>query len=272
MSPGPPSGKFGEPPFGYPWRRPVRATGTSATCGRPVRAARTSSPYERPVRAGRRAHDRGGRRGTMRIGIIGAGRIGSTLARHFAGIGHEVALANSRGPETLAELVAGIDGPIRAVTAEEAGRFGQVVVVSVPYGHLRDLPLSELRDKVVIDTGNYYPERDGHEPDLDDDSTTSSEKVRAATDSNLVKAFNSIYWETLRDRGRPKGDPARLAIAISGDDEEAVAVVAGLIRDIGFDPVNAGHLGGGGRKHQAGSPLYGVELSAGELDARLHSA
>ncbi|MET9552002.1 NAD(P)-binding domain-containing protein [Streptomyces sp. NPDC006645] len=208
----------------------------------------------------------------MRIGIIGAGRIGSTLARHFAGIGHDVALANSRGPETLTELVAGIGGPLRAVSAEEAARFGQVVVVSIPYGHIRDLPAARMRDKVVIDTCNYYPQRDGHEPDLDDDSTTSSEKVRALTDSNLVKAFNAINWQTLRDRGRPKGDPDRLAIPISGDDEEAVAVVAGLIRDIGFDPVNAGHLGGGGRKHQPGTDVYGVELSAHELDARLHSS
>ncbi|MET4920764.1 NAD(P)-binding domain-containing protein [Streptomyces sp. PSRA5] len=206
----------------------------------------------------------------MRIGIIGAGHIGSTLARHFAGIGHDVALANSRGPETLAELVDGIDGPVRAVDAEEAARFGQVVVVSIPYGRVGELPTAELRDKVVIDTCNYYPARDGHEPDLDDDATTSSEKVRAATDSNLVKAFNAIGWQILRDRGRPKGDPARLAIPISGDDEEAVAVVAGLIRDIGFDPVNAGHLGGGGRKHQPGTDTYVVELSAHELDARLH--
>lgn len=208
----------------------------------------------------------------MRIGIIGAGHIGSTLARHFAGIGHDVALANSRGPETLTELVAGIGGPLRAVSAEEAARFGQVVVVSIPYGHIRDLPAAQLRDKVVIDTCNYYPQRDGHEPDLDDDSTTSSEKVRALTDSNLVKAFNAIAWEVLRDRGRPKGDPTRLGIPISGDDEEAVAVVAGLIRDIGFDPVNAGHLGGGGRKHQPDTDGYLVELSAHELDARLHKS
>ncbi|MFI2287238.1 NAD(P)-binding domain-containing protein [Streptomyces niveus] len=239
----------------------------SATHGatRSRRGQRQAGPYQR-------AHDHPGRRGTMRIGIIGAGRIGSTLARHFAGIGHDVALANSRGPETLTELVAGIGGPLRAVSAEEAARFGQVVVVSIPYGHIRDLPAAQLRDKVVIDTCNYYPQRDGHEPDLDDDSTTSSEKVRALTDSNLVKAFNAIAWEVLRDRGRPKGDPARLAIPISGDDEEAVAVVAGLIRDIGFDPVNAGHLGGGGRKHQPDTDGYLVELSAHELDARLHKS
>ncbi|WP_330177230.1 NAD(P)-binding domain-containing protein [Streptomyces sp. NBC_01498] len=207
----------------------------------------------------------------MRIGIIGAGHIGSTLARHFAGIGHEVVIANSRGPETLAELVDGIEGSVRAVGAGEAAWFGQVVVVSVPYGRVGELPLGELRDKVVVDTCNYSPERDGHEPDLDDDSTTSSEKVRARTHSNLVKAFNAIRWDVLRDRGRPKGAPDRLGIPLSGDDEEAVAVVAGLIRDIGFDPVNAGHLGGGGRKHQPGTDVYTAELTAHELDARLHA-
>jgi 8-hydroxy-5-deazaflavin:NADPH oxidoreductase len=206
----------------------------------------------------------------MRIGIIGAGHIGSTLARHFAGIGHEVTIANSRGPETLQGVVAQIDGPVRPVHAAEAARFGQLAIVAIPYGRIGELPAAELRDKVVIDTCNYYPDRDGHDPELDEDRTTSSEKLRAATGANVVKAFNAIYWENLRDRGRPKGDPERLAIPLSGDDEEAKAVVSGLIRDIGFDPVNAGRLGGGGRKHQPGSAVYAAELSAAQLDALLH--
>ncbi|MFD8430416.1 NADPH-dependent F420 reductase [Streptomyces coelicoflavus] len=205
----------------------------------------------------------------MRIGIIGAGKIGSTLARHFAGIGHEVAVANSRGPETLEDLAAGIHGLVEAATAQDAARFGELVVVTIPYGHIGDLPDAVLRDKVVIDTCNYYPERDGRDGELDDGSTTSSEKVRAATGGNVVKAFNAMYWENLRDRARPAGDPERLAIPISGDDEEAKAVVAGLIRDIGFDPVDAGHLGGGGRKHQPGSDVYTAELSAEQLSERL---
>jgi predicted dinucleotide-binding enzyme len=208
----------------------------------------------------------------VRIGIIGAGHIGSTLARHFAGIGHDVAIANSRGPETLGALVGEIGGPIRAVTAAEAAAFGEVVVVSVPYGHYRDLPADALDRKVVIDTCNYYPERDGHDAELDDGSTTSSEKIRAFTGADVVKAFNAIYWENLRDKGRPPGDPDRLAIPISGADEEAKAVVAGLIRDIGFDPVDAGPLGEGGRKHQPGSRVYTAELSASELEALLHAA
>ncbi|MFI9584373.1 NADPH-dependent F420 reductase [Streptomyces sp. NPDC052236] len=206
----------------------------------------------------------------MRIGIIGAGRIGSTLARHFAGIGHEVAIANSRGPETLQDLSAQIDGSARPVHAAEAARFGQLAVVSIPYGRIDELPAAELRDKVVIDTCNYYPDRDGHDPELDEDRTTSSEKLRAATGANVVKAFNAMYWENLRDRGRPKGHAERLAIPLSGDDEEAKAVVSGLIRDIGFDPVDAGRLGGGGRKHQPGSAVYTAELSAAQMNALLH--
>lgn len=208
----------------------------------------------------------------MRIGIIGAGHIGSTLGKHFADIGHEVVLANSRGPETLRALVEEIGGPIRAGTAQEAARFGEVVVVSIPYGRYRELPAAELRDKVVVDTTNYYPERDGHDPDLDRDVTTSSEKIQAFTGADVVKAFNAMYWETLRDRGRLKGDPERLAIPISGADEEAKAVVAGLIRDIGFDPVDAGWLGAGGRKHQPGSRVYGSELSRAETSALFHAA
>ncbi|NGO11900.1 NAD(P)-binding domain-containing protein [Streptomyces sp. HC44] len=208
----------------------------------------------------------------MRIGIIGAGRVGSTLATHLAGIGHEVAIANSRGPETLKDLVSRISGPIRAVTAEEAARFGQLVVVAIPYGRIDELPVAELRDKVVVDTCNYYPERDGHDPDLDEDRTTSSEKLRALTGADLIKAFNAIHWENLRDRGRPKGDPHRLAIPLSGDDEEAKAVVAGLIRDIGFNPVDAGYLGRGGRRHQPGSAAFSAELSAAEMDALVHAA
>ncbi|MGW7360376.1 NADPH-dependent F420 reductase [Streptomyces sp. NPDC054802] len=207
----------------------------------------------------------------MKIGIIGAGHIGSTLARHFVRIGHDVVISNSRAPETLAGLVDEIGGGLRAVTAREAAEFGQVVVVSIPYGRYKELPADALKDKVVIDTCNYYPERDGQDPDLDNDSTTSSEKIRAHTDSDLVKAFNAIHWKTLRDRGHDKGDPDRLAIPISGTDTEAKAVVAGLIRDIGFDPVDAGDIGHGGRSHQPGSRLYGAEMSAHEMNGLLRA-
>ncbi|MER6617632.1 NADPH-dependent F420 reductase [Streptomyces xantholiticus] len=202
----------------------------------------------------------------MKIGIIGAGHIGSTLARHFVRIGHDVVISNSRGPDTLAGLVEEIGGGLRPVTAREAAEYGQVVVVAIPYGRHKELPTDALKDKLVIDTCNYYAERDGHDPELDDDSTTSSEKIRAHTDANLVKAFNAIHWRNLRDRGRNKGEAGRLAIPVSGTDTEAKAVVAGLIRDIGFDPVDAGDIGHGGRSHQPGSRLYGAELSAEETN------
>ena len=209
----------------------------------------------------------------MRIGIIGAGHIGATLARQFTRIGHEVAISNSRDPGTLQPLVEELGGKARAVTVPEAVAFGEVVVVSVPYGRYRELPTEGWDGKVVVDTCNYYPERDGHDPDLDSDATTSSEKIQDHLGgADVVKAFNAIHSANLRDGGRPKGDPGRLAIPISGADEEAKAVVAGLIRDIGFDPVDAGYLGRGGRKHQPGTTVYGVELSSEELSALLHQA
>ncbi|AEW92602.1 MULTISPECIES: NADPH-dependent F420 reductase [Streptomycetaceae] len=207
----------------------------------------------------------------MRIGIIGAGNIGSALARRFARVGYEVLLSNSRGPQTLTGLVQEIGGPVRAVTAAEAAASGEAVVVSIPYGRHRELPAEPLRGKVVVDTCNYYPERDGHDPDLDEDTTTSSEKIKAHTEANLVKAFNTLPAATLRDGGRPKGDPGRLAIPVSGSDEEAKAVVAGLIRDIGFDAVDAGTLSQGGRKHQPGTKVYAQALNAAELDALLRA-
>lgn len=205
--------------------------------------------------------------------MIGAGRVGSTLARHLTGIGHDVLLCNSRGPETLAELVEDLGPHARAGTPAEAMEFGEVVVVAVPYGRHRELPRGNLDGKVVIDACNYYPERDGDDPELDGDATTSSEKIRAHLGgADLVKAFNAIHWETFQDRARPKGDPARLAVPISGDDEDAKAVVSGLIRDIGFDPVDAGGLGRGGRRHQPGTPAYGAELSAAAMRHRLLEA
>ncbi len=206
----------------------------------------------------------------MEIGIIGAGRIGSTLARLFVGVDHQVAIANSRGPDTLEELVTELGEHARATTAAGAARFGDLVVVSVPFGRYRELPTDGFGGKVVIDTNNYYPQRDGHVDDLDSDRTTSSELLQHhLPDARVVKAFNAIYWERLRDDGRPAGDPARIGIPISGDDEDAKRTVAALIDQIGFDAVDAGTLAEGGRKHQPGSPVYGAHLPTGELRSRL---
>jgi predicted dinucleotide-binding enzyme len=206
----------------------------------------------------------------MRIGIIGSGHIGGTLAKLFVAAGHEVAVSNSRGPETLAGLVDELGARAQAMTAEDAERFGELVVVSVPLGRYREVPADAVDGKVVIDTNNYYPQRDGHFPELDDDSTTSSELLLAhLPGARVVKAFNAIVWTRLRDDGRPVGDPERLGIPISGDDEQAKRTVAELIDEIGFDPVDAGTLAQGGRKHQPGTPAYTQGLPTAELRARL---
>jgi predicted dinucleotide-binding enzyme len=205
----------------------------------------------------------------MRIGIIGAGHIGRTLAVHFVRAGHEVVLSNSRAPETLQELVAGLGDRASAATASEAAKAGEIVVVSVPFGRYRELPSEGAQGKVVVDTNNYYAQRDGHFEELDDGRTTSSELLQTHLEARVVKAFNSINWTHLRDYARPAGDPQRIGLPISGDDPEAKGVVGALVDEIGFDPVDAGPLGAGGRKHEPGTAIYGADLTAAELRARL---
>jgi Predicted dinucleotide-binding enzymes len=207
----------------------------------------------------------------MRIGIIGAGRIGGTLARHLVAAGNTVAVSNSRGPHTLRDLVAELGPNARAMTPTEAVRFGEVVIVSVPFGVYRELPTDGVDSKVVIDTTNYYPDRDGHIDALDAGRATSSELVQShfGEDARVVKAFNTIYWNHLRDMGRPNGDPARLGVPISGDDPEAKYVVSTLADDIGFDAVDAGTLAEGGRKHQPGTPVYATDLHTNQVYAEV---
>src|SRR5215207_6432803 len=206
----------------------------------------------------------------MRIGIIGVGHIGGTLARLFVGAGHEVAVSNSRGPKTLASLVDELGDRAQAMTPAKAEQFGDVVVVSVPFGRYRELPTEAVGGKVVIDTNNYYPRRDGHFEVLDSDRTTSSELLQAhLPGARVVKAFNAIVWTRLRDDGRPAGDGERVGVPISGDDEKAKRTVAELIDEIGFDAVDAGTLAEGGRKHQPGSPAYTEGLHTEELRAHL---
>jgi hypothetical protein len=206
----------------------------------------------------------------MRIGIIGAGHIGGTLARRFVAAGNDVAVSNSRGPDTLQAIVEELAPRGQALTAAEAARFGDVVVVSVPFGRYQELPTEGVAGKVVIDTNNYYPQRDGRFEELDTDRTTSSELLQAhLPGARVVKAFNAIVWTRLRDDGRPAGDSERFGIPISGDDEDAKRTVAELIDQIGFDAVDAGTLAEGGRKQQPGSPAYTEGLHTRELQARL---
>ena len=205
----------------------------------------------------------------MKIGIIGAGYIGGTAARLFAEAGHEVAIANSRGPETLSELVGEIGERAQAVTVEEAARFGDVVLVSIPLGRYKELPADAFAGKIVIDSNNYYPERDGQIEELDSDEKTSSELLAEhLKEARVVKAFNTIWYEHLRTQGRGDLPPdERRAIFIAGDDREAREAVARLIEDIGFAAVETGKLRDGGFAQQPNSALYNRNLTAGEARA-----
>jgi 8-hydroxy-5-deazaflavin:NADPH oxidoreductase len=206
----------------------------------------------------------------MKIGILGAGHIGSMLAGHFVRAGHEVAISNSRGPETLADLVTELGDNARAVAPDEAARFGDLVVVALPLKAYRDVPPDAVAGKVVIDTMNYYPQRDGQFPQLDSGAATSSELLQEHLQgAHVVKAFNSIRWDSLRDKAHTGPVEPRLGIPIAGDDEAAKQEVDDLLEEIGFDGVDAGSLGEGGRKFQVGAPLYGAELPSPELAQRL---
>jgi len=198
----------------------------------------------------------------VRIGLIGAGKIGGTLARLFVAQGHEVGVSNSRGPETLSELVAELGPTARALTSAEAADFGDVVVVSVPLGHYQQVPTTGVAGKPVIDTNNYYPQRDGHISPLDDGSTTSSELLQKhLPDAHVVKAFNQIRWTNLGAHGVPAGTPGRTAIPIAGDDAAAKRVVMDLVDQIGFDAVDTGPLSSG-RLFQPNTSLYVANVTA----------
>ena len=192
----------------------------------------------------------------MRIGFVGAGNIGSTLARLAVDHGHEVVLSNSRGPDSLSELVAALGPHASAATPAEAVAAGDLVVVTIPLKNYRQVPRPEPAGKTVIDTNNYYPQRDGQFAELDDDSTTSSELLAAhLPGSHVVKAFNSIYFDDLASQGQPAGSAGRRALPIAGDDEPAKAQVAGLIEQFGFDVVDVGPLREG-RRFQRDEPAY----------------
>ena len=196
------------------------------------------------------------------IGLIGAGHIGSQLARLAVAHGYEVAISNSRGPETLKDLVSELGPKARAVTVLEAANAGDIVVVTVPLKNYRSVPVEPLAGKIVIDTNNYYPERDGHIPELDNESTTTSELLQAhLPKSKVVKAFNHIYAAQLTTDGRPRGAQDRRALVIAGDDTAAKAVVTELLDTFGFDTVDAGPLKEGWRI-QRDTPGYGPSFNA----------
>ena len=190
------------------------------------------------------------------LGLIGSGRIGSTIARLAVAAGHDVVLSNSRGPETLADLVDELGPRARAATSRDAAEAGDLVVVTVPLHAYPQVPVEPLRGKVVIDTDNYYPERDGHVAALDDESTTTSELLQDhLPESQVVKAFNNIYFEHLATQARPTGDPDRQTLPIAGDDDAAKKTVSDLLDSLGYDTYDVGALAEGWR-FQRDTPAY----------------
>jgi predicted dinucleotide-binding enzyme len=205
----------------------------------------------------------------MKLGIIGSGRIGATAARLFVAAGHEVAISNSRGPDSLSELIAELAPHAHGMSNDDAARFGEVVLLAVPWHVESALPSKEiLRGKIVMDAMNPYRPGGGF---FDLGNSTSSEIVlQRMPGARMVKAFNTIYYEHLATRGRkdlPVED--RHAIYLAGDDRDAKEVVARLIEEIGFAPVDTGALREGGRLQEPDSPIYNQTFTAREARAFL---
>jgi len=209
----------------------------------------------------------------VKIGIIGAGNIGGTLTRRFAALGHDVRVANSRGPESLAGLER--ESGAKAVSVHDAARWGDVVVVTIPEGKIPELPKDIFAgvapDVVVVDTGNYYPQqRDGRIAGIEDGSV-ESRWVERQLGRPVVKAFNNIYAKHLMERGKPKGSPGRIALPVAGDDPRAKKVVMDLVDELGFDPVDTGGLDESWRQ-QPGTPVYAQDFDVAGVKRALAEA
>lgn len=206
------------------------------------------------------------------IGLIGAGHIGSQLARLAVRNGYDVVLSNSRGPETLQPLVNELGPRARAGTSQQAAEAGDIVVVTIPLKNISDVPVTPLEGKIVIDTNNYYPQRDGNIRELDEERTTTAELLqRQLPTSKVVKAFNHIYAAELTTHGQPAGTANRRALAIAGNDAEAKRTVTHLIDQFGFDVVDIGPLSDSWRI-QRDTPGYGPRRTADELRRDLAAA
>jgi predicted dinucleotide-binding enzyme len=209
--------------------------------------------------------------GVQSIGFIGAGHIGSQVARAAIASGYDVLISNSRGPETLADLVADLGPQARAVTSAEAAA-ADLVVVTIPVKAVPQVPVEPLVGKTVIDTNNYYPQRDGQIPELDQQELTSAGLLQAhLPGSHVVKAFNHIRYDQITADGTPAGTPNRRGLAIAGDDAVAKAQVSQLIDGFGFDVVDVGPLAESWRI-EPGTPGYGPQLTAEDLTAAISAA
>ncbi|TFC92454.1 NADPH-dependent F420 reductase [Cryobacterium sp. TMT4-31] len=206
------------------------------------------------------------------LGIIGAGHIGSQLARLGVANGYDVVVSNSRGPATLEGLVAELGPRARAALPAEAAAAGDLVIVTIPLHAIDTLPLPELAGKLVIDTNNYYPQRDGNIVALDEETSTTAELLQdLLPDARVVKAFNHIYAADLTTDGQPADSANRRALVIAGNDPEARAVVTALLDDFGFDTVDLGPLNEGWRI-QRDTPGYGPRMDEFELREAVSAA
>jgi predicted dinucleotide-binding enzyme len=195
--------------------------------------------------------------GGTTVGIIGSGKIGGTVARLAVAAGYHVVLSNSRGPQSLAGLAAGLGPLATAATSAQAAEAGDLVLVSVPVKAFGDLPAKALPGKPVMDTGNYYPQRDGQLAELDTGALTSSALLqRALPGAQVVKVFNNIFFKHLASLARPHGAPDRTALPVAGDDAAAKAAVTAFLDAIGYDAVDAGSLADSWRQ-EPGTPVYG---------------
>jgi hypothetical protein len=200
------------------------------------------------------------------VGFIGSGLIGSTVARLATAAGHQVVLSNSRGPETLKDLADELGPLARAGTTEDAAG-ADLVVVSIPVKAYGRVPAASLAGRVVIDTGNYYPQRDGRIADIDSGSLTTSELLqRHLPGARVVKVFNNIFFKHLRSLARPAGAADRTFLPIAGDDPQAKAAVTAFLDPIGYGAVDVGPLAEGWR-YDAGSPAYGAIYGPFENEA-----
>lgn len=203
------------------------------------------------------------------LGIIGAGNIGGHVARKAIDNGYDVVISNSRGPETLAALVAELGPKARAATVADTAASGDVVMVTVPLRAYASVPVEPLAGKIVLDTNNYYPQRDGNIAALDEKTDTSSGLLQKhLPTSRVVKAFNHIQAASIETDGTPAGTPNRRALALAGDDREALEFAQKLYDQFGFDAVVVGGLADSWRV-ETNQPAYGVRQNADELRANL---
>ena len=208
----------------------------------------------------------------MKIGIIGAGSIGGNLTRRFTALGHTVFVANSRGPQTLSDLAT--ETGAKPVTIDDAVRGVDLVIVTIPEKSIPTLPAGIFagvpRSVPVIDTGNYYPKRDGRIAAIED-GVPESKWVQQQLGHPVIKVFNDIYAEHLLKLGKPRGTPGRIALPVAGDDVNAKAIVMKLVDELGFDPVDAGGLDESWRQ-QPGTPVYGQDFDAAGVRRALAEA